>query len=157
MKEPTPGQLRWERFLCGLAAGTLAKLGTHPLDVCKKRFQVCWRAACDPTLIVGVAAEQCAACLLESVNTAVLVQIVGLQRSVRYGARVPHESVRSIPGCMRQIWQREGVRGLYKGALPSIIKAAPSAAVTFTAYEYILSLLSAMAAQSSLAKDALGC
>ena len=70
---------------------------------------------------------------------------------------MPHESVRSIPACMRQIWQREGVRGLYKGALPSIIKAAPSAAVTFTAYEYILGFLSAMAAQSSLAKDALGC
>lgn len=30
---------RWERFVCGLAAGTIAKLGTHPLDVCKKRFQ----------------------------------------------------------------------------------------------------------------------
>jgi solute carrier family 25 thiamine pyrophosphate transporter 19 len=42
--EPSAGQLRWERFLCGLAAGTLAKLGTHPLDVCKKRFQACARA-----------------------------------------------------------------------------------------------------------------
>lgn len=29
-----------QKFLCGLGAGTLAKLGTHPLDVCKKRFQV---------------------------------------------------------------------------------------------------------------------
>lgn len=29
-----------QHFLCGLAAGTLAKLGTHPLDVAKKRFQV---------------------------------------------------------------------------------------------------------------------
>lgn len=29
-----------QHFLCGLMAGTLAKLGTHPLDVCKKRFQV---------------------------------------------------------------------------------------------------------------------
>lgn len=30
----------WGRFICGLATGTVAKLGTHPLDVCKKRFQV---------------------------------------------------------------------------------------------------------------------
>ena len=30
----------FQQFLCGLAAGTLAKLSTHPLDVCKKRFQV---------------------------------------------------------------------------------------------------------------------
>ena len=28
------------RFMCGLTAGTLAKLATHPLDVAKKRFQV---------------------------------------------------------------------------------------------------------------------
>ena len=28
------------RFLCGLFAGILAKLGTHPMDVAKKRFQV---------------------------------------------------------------------------------------------------------------------
>ena len=30
----------FERFMCGLLAGTLAKLGTHPLDVAKKRYQV---------------------------------------------------------------------------------------------------------------------
>jgi len=29
-----------QAFVCGLAAGMLAKLGTHPLDVAKKRFQV---------------------------------------------------------------------------------------------------------------------
>ena len=29
-----------QAFACGLAAGMLAKLGTHPLDVAKKRFQV---------------------------------------------------------------------------------------------------------------------
>lgn len=28
------------RFACGLLAGTLAKLATHPLDVAKKRYQV---------------------------------------------------------------------------------------------------------------------
>lgn len=33
-----PGSL--QAFACGLAAGMLAKLGTHPLDVAKKRFQV---------------------------------------------------------------------------------------------------------------------
>ena len=29
------------RFACGLIAGMTAKLATHPLDVAKKRFQVC--------------------------------------------------------------------------------------------------------------------
>ncbi len=38
--QPGKAQQRWERFFCGLAAGMMAKLGTHPLDVAKKRFQV---------------------------------------------------------------------------------------------------------------------
>ena len=72
------------------------------------------------------------------------VQIVGLQRSLKYGARVQAESVKSLPACLRHIWQREGLRGLYKGSLPSILKAAPSAAITFTAYEFILGALTAL-------------
>ena len=47
-EEATPrrqGRERMDRFLCGLAAGMVAKLGTHPLDVAKKRFQV-RRAQC---------------------------------------------------------------------------------------------------------------
>lgn len=31
---------RLQAFTCGLAAGLLAKLGSHPLDVAKKRYQV---------------------------------------------------------------------------------------------------------------------
>ena len=34
------GHSSFERFICGLCAGTLAKLTTHPLDVAKKRFQI---------------------------------------------------------------------------------------------------------------------
>ncbi len=29
-----------QHFMCGLVAGTVAKLATHPLDVAKKRYQV---------------------------------------------------------------------------------------------------------------------
>ena len=41
--------------------------------------------------------------------------MAGLQRSIRYGARVQAESVRSIPACMAAIWQREGMRGAVQG------------------------------------------
>lgn len=92
-----------QTFLCGLAAGTIAKLGTHPLDVAKKRFQV-----------------------------------AGLARNVAYGQRIAPESVTSLSQCCREILQKEGIAGFYKGALPSVMKAAPAAAVTFAAYEVIL-------------------
>lgn len=35
-----------------------------------------------------------------------------------------------------QILQTEGWGGLYKGIVPSIIKAAPAGAVTFVVYEF---------------------
>jgi hypothetical protein len=60
---------------------------------------------------------------------------------MRYGRRIPEEACRSLPALIRDIYAHEGLRGLYKGALPSIIKAAPAAAVTFAAYEVILKML----------------
>ena len=78
-------------------------------------------------------------------------QVAGLQRSLKYGARIPQDIGRSLPGCLSQIYRTEGLRGLYKGSAPSIIKAAPAAAVTFSAYEMALrALLSAQHASQEL-------
>ncbi|XP_021905032.1 mitochondrial thiamine diphosphate carrier 2-like [Carica papaya] len=90
----------FQLFICGLAAGTCAKLVCHPLDVVKKRFQ-----------------------------------IEGLQRHPRYGARVEHRAYRNMFDALRRILQSEGWAGLYKGIVPSTVKAAPAGAVTFVAYE----------------------
>ncbi|CAB4262732.1 unnamed protein product [Prunus armeniaca] len=95
------GLSSFQLFICGLAAGTCAKLVCHPLDVVKKRFQ-----------------------------------IEGLQRHPRYGARVEHRAYRNMFDALRRILQREGWAGLYKGIVPSTVKAAPAGAVTFVAYEY---------------------
>lgn len=90
------------RFICGLAAGTAAKLATHPLDVAKKRYQV-----------------------------------AGLARSSAYGARVPAAAAaKPLFATLSAVAAKEGIAGLYKGALPSILKAAPHAAVTLAAYEF---------------------
>eukprot|EP00887_Chlorella_sp_A99_P003958 scaffold11.g3958.t1 len=107
-------------FLCGLAAGTLAKLGTHPLDVVKKRYQV-----------------------------------AGLPRSTRYGQRIPAAAAtRPLGWLLRDIAAREGLAGLYKGAGPSILKAAPSAAVTFVVYEFLIRLGAAWQAAQAQAGQA---
>ena len=76
-----------------------------------------------------------------SIKSLKWVQVAGLQRSMAYGARVMPESVTSLPACLAKMYSSEGLRGLYKGSLPSILKAAPSAAVTFTAYEFVLGAL----------------
>ncbi|KAJ4847053.1 hypothetical protein Tsubulata_037446 [Turnera subulata] len=91
----------FQLFLCGLAAGTCAKLACHPLDVVKKRFQ-----------------------------------IEGLQRHTKYGARIEQDAYRNMFDALRRILLREGWAGLYKGIVPSTVKAAPAGAVTFVAYEF---------------------
>ncbi|XP_039058317.1 mitochondrial thiamine diphosphate carrier 2-like isoform X2 [Hibiscus syriacus] len=91
----------FQLFICGLAAGTCAKLVCHPLDVVKKRFQV-----------------------------------EGLQRHPKYGARVDQHAYKNMCDAIRRILQSEGWHGLYKGIIPSTIKAAPAGAVTFVAYEF---------------------
>ncbi|KAL8140999.1 hypothetical protein V2J09_007020 [Rumex salicifolius] len=62
-------------------------------------------------------------------------QVEGLERHPRYGARVEHHTKRNMVDTLTMILRKEGWAGLYKGILPSIIKAAPAAAVTFVAYE----------------------
>jgi len=64
-----------------------------------------------------------------------LLQIEGLQRHPRYGARVEHRAYRNMWDAMQRILRLEGWAGLYKGIIPSTVKAAPAGAVTFVAYE----------------------
>ncbi|XP_010547038.1 PREDICTED: mitochondrial thiamine pyrophosphate carrier-like [Tarenaya hassleriana] len=100
-------------FLCGLAAGTSAKLVCHPLDVVKKRFQ-----------------------------------IEGLRRHPRYGARVEKRAYRNMLDGIRQIVTSEGWNGLYKGIVPSTVKAAPAGAVTFLAYEFASDFLESLSSST---------
>ncbi|KAK9136936.1 hypothetical protein Sjap_007530 [Stephania japonica] len=71
-------------------------------------------------------------------------QVEGLQRHPRYGARVEPHAYRGMYSALHQILLSEGWMGLYKGIIPSIIKAAPAGAVTFVAYEYTSDLLESM-------------
>ena len=67
--------------------------------------------------------------------------------TLRYGARVEGRlTARPLLSCLAEIYAREGVAGLWKGSVPSMIKAAPAAAITFTAYEAIAAWLVAAAA-----------
>ncbi|KAL3508075.1 hypothetical protein ACH5RR_033457 [Cinchona calisaya] len=63
-------------------------------------------------------------------------QIEGLQRDPRYGARVEDRTYKNIFNALFRILQTEGWAGLYKGMVPSIVKAAPYGAVTFVGFEF---------------------
>lgn len=44
--------------------------------------------------------------------------------------------------CVRRIWYNEGILGFWKGCIPNAVRVAPSAAITFVTYEFVLSELS---------------
>jgi len=43
---------------------------------------------------------------------------------------------RGMLECCRTIWHAEGLRGFYKGLLPSVVKAAPTTAIIFVVYDW---------------------
>jgi len=69
-------------------------------------------------------------------------QIAGMHRSVAYGMPIARDFSReNMFACLMHIIRTEGVKGIYKGLSPSLLKAAPSAAVTFTVYDRVRHLL----------------
>ncbi|PIA61518.1 hypothetical protein AQUCO_00300798v1 [Aquilegia coerulea] len=87
--------------------------------------------------LCGLAAGTCAKAVCHPLDVVKKrFQIEGLQRHPKYGARVEHRAYKGMYHALRQILQAEGWAGLYKGIVPSIIKAAPAGAVTFVAFEF---------------------
>ncbi|KAL6627466.1 hypothetical protein ACP70R_031192 [Stipagrostis hirtigluma subsp. patula] len=50
----------------------------------------------------------------------------------------------TITGTIREIFQREGLRGFYRGIAPEYLKVVPSVGIAFMTYETLKSLLSSM-------------
>ena len=48
---------------------------------------------------------------------------------------------KSLPDAIRVIIKGEGIRGLYKGLLPNLLKVAPSIGTSFLSYEITRDLL----------------
>ncbi|KAJ9549374.1 hypothetical protein OSB04_021917 [Centaurea solstitialis] len=87
--------------------------------------------------LCGLAAGSCAKAVCHPLDVVKKrFQIEGLRRHPRYGARVEARAYRNMYDALKRIMQQEGWAGLYKGIVPSIVKAAPAGAVTFVAYEY---------------------
>ena len=50
-------------------------------------------------------------------------QVAGLQRSLRYGQRIDVRNVQTLARSFRMVIRKEGLKGLWKGSLPNILKA----------------------------------
>ncbi|XP_074311856.1 mitochondrial thiamine diphosphate carrier 2-like [Silene latifolia] len=87
--------------------------------------------------LCGLAAGTCAKAVCHPMDVIKKrFQVEGLRRHTRYGASVEEGAYKNMYDAFVRILQAEGWGGLYKGIVPSIIKAAPAGAVTFVAYEF---------------------
>ena len=46
-----------------------------------------------------------------------------------------------VKDCVTRIWRNEGIVGFFKGCVTNAIRVAPSAAITFVTYEFVLDVL----------------
>ncbi|UPR02549.1 mitochondrial substrate carrier protein [Chloropicon primus] len=74
-------------------------------------------------------------------------QVAGLKRSATYGKGfgVKEVAVLGIFRLLTKTVREEGLQGIYKGVTPSLLKAAPSAAITFAMYSLAMDYMSSAA------------
>ena len=50
-------------------------------------------------------------------------QVAGLQRSLSYGERIDVRNVQTLLLSFRAVVRKEGIKGLWKGSIPNVMKA----------------------------------
>ncbi|XP_052190206.1 mitochondrial thiamine diphosphate carrier 2-like [Diospyros lotus] len=110
--------MAWNQYRSSNGSSADDSVSSFQLFICGLAAGTCAKAVCHPLDVVKKR-----------------FQIEGLPRHPKYGARVERLAYRNMYDAVRQILQMEGWAGLYKGIVPSIVKAAPAGAVTFVAYE----------------------
>lgn len=67
------------------------------------------------------------------------LQVVGFEKGrLEMGQTLPHKGMWA---CMTTTVKNEGLKGLYRGFLPGMIKAVATTSVNFWFYEYAISVL----------------
>lgn len=76
------------------------------------------------------------------------VVAAGLSKLIAAVATYPHEVVRTrmrerkavykgALDCVRRVWTEEGVRGMYGGMVPHLMRVVPNTAIIFFTYEHV--------------------
>jgi len=106
---PDTGQPAWVSMLIGGGSKIIASTATYPYQVIKSRLQqrTVPHHAVDPVLLASQPS-------------------LGLNDVPRYTGTWD---------CIKKIWKFEGIAGFFRGVVPSVVKVAPQAAITFLVYE----------------------
>lgn len=150
--DPTSSGSTTVSLTSGLVAGTASKLLTMPLDVIKKRYQTMNYDLVRPyparTMLASAAnsGTKSSTNVSRGFSSAAACSRSQAKVGVATGARVTPRDMRytGVLNTAVTIARTEGTLALYRGSVLSILKAAPAAAVNFTAYEYVRRVLVAV-------------
>lgn len=125
-----------QQSICGFTSGIFSKFCTMPLDVIKKRYQIHafdWQTY--QRYLTSTDAQQ-------SLHQ---LQQHKLSRKQLYNIQIAdHRPFNSMYDCIRGIIRYEGIHGLFKGTIPSLLKAGPNSAIMFLVYEQTHKLLTSL-------------
>ncbi|KAH6768589.1 Mitochondrial substrate carrier family protein [Perilla frutescens var. frutescens] len=110
--------MAWNRYRSGYPRRDDDVLTDLQVSLCGLAAGICSKAVCHPLDVVKKR-----------------FQVQGLQRDQRYGARLESRAYTNMHDALLQILRTEGSPGLYKGIVPSVVKAAPATAVTFLVFD----------------------
>ena len=79
---------------------------------------------------------------LQVIKTRLQQRSQALEISETGKIQVKKREYKGVVDCITRIYLKEGVIGFFKGCLPNALRVAPSAAITFVAYETMLDFLS---------------
>ena len=124
LKDTTTGHLSpYGSMMSGALSGLMSSVVLFPLDVVRRRMQV-----------AGIVVKQ-----VEDTKVAIpRISLVG-RHYVNFN-QLPGGSNGALAQLVLMI-RAEGIRGLYRGILPEVLKITPMVSITFCMYEFCLHLM----------------
>jgi hypothetical protein len=134
LKDATTGHLSpYGSMLCGAISGVTSSLLLFPADVVRRRVQVAGllRPPTNPSL------SSVSSCSSSS-SSRTMMQTIGGERSIV--ALANNRQCVAVGEIVRML-RADGIRPLYRGIVPEVLKIAPMVSITFGVYEYVMDLI----------------
>lgn len=116
------------KLACGAVAGGTSQTITYPFDVIRRKMQV---VGLQRAAAASSSTSSAPSLAPAPAPSATLVPSRAFFSTAQPAGKPQPYTYTSGTGAFVQIFQREGLKGLYRGIIPNVLKVAPSMGVSF--------------------------